>query len=207
LGLPWAVDNGAFSGFDPARFRRLLARITGLPGCLFLVCPDVVADARATLARWREWSPECRATGQPLAFVGQDGLEDLAPPWDEFTCYFAGGSTRWKLSTVSLDLIAEAKARDKYVHVGRVNSLKRLRWCVDAGADSVDGSGYSRFAALTRTKRPDMKLERHLRFVRQLEQEGCLFAELGKISGELLTGSTSFSKVNGRGSTANTPAS
>src|SRR5438132_1322729 len=48
-GLPHACDNGAYRGFEPERFRRLLKRIAGQPRCLFVVCPDVVADARATL--------------------------------------------------------------------------------------------------------------------------------------------------------------
>jgi hypothetical protein len=37
----------------------------------------------------------------------------------------------------------EAKRRGKWVHVGRVNSRERVRWCVANGADSVDGSGFS----------------------------------------------------------------
>src|SRR5580692_289284 len=74
-GLCWAADNGAYSGLDEARFRRMLARIVGLPRCLFVVCPDVVADARATLSSWYEWSDEVAAAGQPVAFVGQDGAE------------------------------------------------------------------------------------------------------------------------------------
>ena len=59
-GLQWAIDNGAFSGFDPVRFRRLLERAAGVPGLLWIVCPDVVADARATLQRFDEWQAETR---------------------------------------------------------------------------------------------------------------------------------------------------
>jgi hypothetical protein len=49
-GLPWAADNGAFSGFDPPAFLRMLDVIQGKPGCLFVVCPDVVGNAIATLS-------------------------------------------------------------------------------------------------------------------------------------------------------------
>src|ERR1051326_5970732 len=76
-GLPWAIDNAAFSGFDERRFRRLLSKAAGLPGCLFTVAPDVVADARATLATFPWWVWEIRAARLPVAFVGQDGAEDL----------------------------------------------------------------------------------------------------------------------------------
>jgi hypothetical protein len=171
LGLPWAVDNGAFSGFDEARFLRLLDRCQGQPGCLFVVAPDVVVDAKATLAAWPWWSVLIRARGLPVAFVGQDGQESLPLP-DDLDAYFVGGSTRWKLSQVSADLCTEARRRGCHVHVGRVNSLRRLRTAFDFGADSCDGSGYSRFAAVARSKgRTDMLLERHLDFLEQLERE------------------------------------
>ena len=35
---------------------------------------------------------------------------------------------------------------DLYFHVARVNTIKRFRACQAAGADSIDGSGPSRFA-------------------------------------------------------------
>lgn len=80
-----------------------------------------------------------------MAFVGQDGIEDLEVPWDQFAAWFVGGSARWKLSSSSADLIAEAKRLGKWVHVGRVNSLRRLQACYDMGADSVDGSSMSMY--------------------------------------------------------------
>ena len=144
-GLPYAADNGAFSGFDPVRFRRFLTRIAGQPRCLFVVCPDVVGDARATLALFGEWVLEVRLAGHPVAFVGQDGAEDLVLSWDDFDAWFVGGSTKWKLSQASADLAAEARQRGKWVHVGRVNSLRRLRAAYDMGADSCDGSSPSRY--------------------------------------------------------------
>jgi len=168
-GLPWAADNAAFSGFDPAKFTRLLNRIAGEPRCLFAVCPDVVADARATLALWPWWACLIRSKGLPAAFVLQDGQEDEAMP--DADAYFIGGSTDWKLSTQAADLAAEAKRRGKWLHCGRVNSLRRLRLAYRMGCDSVDGSGYSRFAqAATKNGRSDMLLERHLKFVRGLEK-------------------------------------
>jgi hypothetical protein len=143
LGLPWAGDNGAYSGLDEAAFRRMLRRITGVPGCLFVAAPDVVADAGATLAQFPRWAALIRSCGQPVALVGQDGAEDLPIPWESFDCWFVGGSTRWKLSQASADLCREAKRRGKHAHVGRVNSLRRLRAALDMGADTVDGSSAS----------------------------------------------------------------
>lgn len=168
--LPWAADNGAFVGFDSEKFRRFLAAIALKPSCLFVACPDVVGDARKTLDWFGQWCLEVRATGQPVAFVGQDGAEDLDLPWKDFDAWFIGGSTRWKLSQASADLAVEAKARGKHVHMGRVNSMRRLRIALRFGCDSCDGSSYSRFHHRTITERPDMNLERHLRFLVAVEK-------------------------------------
>ena len=48
----WAMDNGAFSGFDEGAFVRMLERFDRVGGCIFVTAPDVVTDAAATLA-WR----------------------------------------------------------------------------------------------------------------------------------------------------------
>jgi hypothetical protein len=64
-GFPWAADNGAFTGFDAAAFASLLGRVAGKPGCLFVACPDVVGDARATLALFDIWQPVLKAVGVP----------------------------------------------------------------------------------------------------------------------------------------------
>lgn len=145
-GLPWACDNGCFGGLDAEKFRRMLARIKGAAGCLWVVCPDVVADAVATVKRFAVWADEVRSAGHPLAFVGQDGICSAAVPWNEFSAWFVGGSDAWKLCWESVKLMHEAKERGKLIHVGRCNSLRRLQWAYDCGADSADGSSMSRFA-------------------------------------------------------------
>lgn len=165
-GLPWGADNGCFRGFDSVLFRRLLRRIAGRKRLLWVACPDVVADAHGTLTLFEQWHEEVAAAG-PVAFVGQDGQEDLDMPWNRFDCLFVGGSTDWKLSRVAADLIAEARARGKWVHMGRVNTLRRLRTAFDLGCDSVDGSCFSRWA--------DRWLLWAVRFVRQLETQPTLW--------------------------------
>ncbi len=168
-GLPWAADNAAFTGFEPARFRRFLRRVALAPGCLFLTVPDVVGDARATLARFDDWRSECYEACQPLAFVGQDGAEDLDVPWGEFDAWFVGGTDDWKLCQSSADLAAEAKRRGLWLHCGRVNSLRRLRAAYDMGCDSVDGTSMSNWA--------DTYLPRYVSFVRSLVSQPVLFGE------------------------------
>lgn len=108
--------------------------------CLFVTAPDVVGDAAATLTRSAPWLPRIQDLGLPAALVGQDGLEDLQVPWDTFSTYFVGGSTNWKLSSAAAGLVRAALRRGKHVHVGRVNSGRRWRYCEHLGAHSVDGT-------------------------------------------------------------------
>ncbi len=173
-GLPWGIDNGAYSGFDPDAFRRLVSRAAGQPRLLWVACPDVVGDARGTADLFAQWGPELHAFSLPVAFVLQDGQESLPLPCAE--AYFVGGTTAWKLSQAAGDVAAEGKRRGALLHVGRVNSLRRLQTALSIGADSVDGSGYSRFAAVARLKgRTDMLLERHLAYLVELEGQATLF--------------------------------
>ncbi len=155
----WAMDNGAFSGFDEGAFVRMLERFSGLDGrvrgngcdgstpagCLFVTAPDVVADAASTLARWPFWSRLIRGLGFAPAFVAQDGLTPGRVPWDDLGALFIGGSTRYKESAEARTLCGLAKARGLWVHWGRVNGKRRYELALKAGADSIDGTGFSMF--------------------------------------------------------------
>lgn len=145
LGVPWAIDNFAFSNFDPAGFENFLKRMQGYPGCKWVAVPDVVGNALATLEQFMVWHGIIRSYGFPLALVAQDGLQDLSISWNMFEALFVGGSTQWKLGQSAKDIVCEAKLHGKWVHMGRVNSLRRLRYAHSIGCDSVDGSGFARF--------------------------------------------------------------
>ena len=142
-GLPIACDNSAYSGFDEDRYTRMVNRIGEIP-IEWITLPDVVGDAETTSAMFLEWHDRL-SPNLPRAYVGQDGSEDLELPWEHFRCFFVGGTTEWKLSGAARDMMKEAQIRKKWVHVGRVNSDKRLRYCFGLNVDSVDGSGYSRW--------------------------------------------------------------
>lgn len=166
-GLPWAVDNGAFGGFNPAAFWKLLGRIRAVRGapskCLWVACPDVVGDAKATLKEFGNFFEEIGWGGFKRAFVGQDGQENLPVPWPHFDCFFVGGTDEWKLSRAADSLCQEAKRRGKWVHVGRVNSLKRIRHSlVTKGADSIDGGSASRYG--------EKRMPQLMRWIRQERQ-------------------------------------
>ena len=143
--LPYALDNGAFSAhlagaaWESAPWLALLewARLSGRDPRWVLV-PDVVGDSKGTLRAWDQWAPTAARYGWPLAFAVQDGMIVADVP-AEASVVFVGGSTSWKWRTVA------QWCRDfERVHVGRVNSYRRLWQCADAGAESTDGTGFMR---------------------------------------------------------------
>jgi hypothetical protein len=159
-GALFAIDNNCGPGKNGKpgsgypgdnAYLHLLSALTDADGadpcdpdtssCLFAVAPDVVGDAAATMRRSGRMLRLIRYyTGFPAALVAQDGLEHLDVPWDEFDALFIGGSTGWKLGPAARALTAEAKRHGKWVHMGRVNSLKRLRYADAIGCDSADGT-------------------------------------------------------------------
>ena len=139
----WAADNGCFGkGYpgDEAYLDWLAKNSKHANRCLFATAPDVVGDAAATLERSAPFFEPIRAMGYPVAFIAQDGLTSESTPWDSFDVLFVGGTTEFKLGAEARALVAEAKSRGKFVHVGRVNSRKRIRYASLIGADSVDGT-------------------------------------------------------------------
>ena len=139
----WAMDNGAFAGFDPGAFVRMLEAFHGYRGELFVTAPDVVGDAAATFALWSFWSHLLEGLRRRPAYVVQDGITpDLLP---DAPAYFIGGTTTFKESEQVARVCAYAKARGIWVHWGRVNTKRRMAIAARAGVDSYDGTGWSMF--------------------------------------------------------------
>lgn len=145
-GVVWAADNSAFSGFDDATFRAFLKRIEGRRDCLWVASPDVVGDAEATARLWEEWRPIINAHGHRPALVAQDGLSVRDVPWEGLEAVFIGGTTRYKLGEAAAEIAGEACRRNIWVHMGRVNTVKRLLFAAAIGCRSIDGSSFSRFS-------------------------------------------------------------
>ncbi len=84
-------------------------------------------------------------------------------PWHLCDAAFIGGSTAWKLGPAAADLAAQARARGLWVHMGRVNSLRRLRHAASIGCHSADGTHLA-YA-------PDRNLPTLLGWLRTVSQE------------------------------------
>ncbi len=150
--MPFALDNGAFAAgedWDESRWFKMLdwAKLSGQSPSWALV-PDVVGDSIRTLRKWDIYRDRVRKYGWPLAFAVQDGMVCGDVPGDA-DVIFIGGSTSWKWRTM-----AEWCESFPRVHVGRVNSWRRLWQCHDAGAESCDGTGWTRGNHQDRRKYP-----------------------------------------------------
>ena len=171
VGQPWAADNGRFSSpedYSDEKYLDWLAKRPRQEACLFVTAPDVVGNARATLALSAPMYARIRALGYKVALVAQDGLESLTVPWQDFDALFIGGSTGWKLSEAAASLVHEAKRRGKWVHMGRVNSLRRLRFAQSIGCDSADGT-FLKYG-------PDVNRERMERWFEAMDRELMLWS-------------------------------
>ena len=141
----FCIDNGAFKKFVADSFISLLKREENRRDlCRFVAVPDVVGCARRTLECFRHWQP--RLAKWPVAFVCQDGQENLEIPWDNCAAVFIGGSTDWKMGPHAAAIVKASKVIGKWCHVGRINTPGRLEYFEDLGADSCDGTGLSRYS-------------------------------------------------------------
>jgi hypothetical protein len=162
----------AAGGFSAERFRAMLQRPAlqaAKATCLFVAAPDCITveadgtvrgDAAGTLDQFRAWALEIRAAGFPVALVAQNGLEHLLGRmwredlWSLVDVLFLGGGPdpalvtpenrdgEWKLSQGARTCVYAAKNRGKRVHIGRVNSYKRLQFgqtILPGAAVNVDG--------------------------------------------------------------------
>lgn len=173
----------------------LVANAHRASSCVFATAPDVVGDAWATHLRSMPWLPKIRTLGYPAAYVAQNGVRADRLPWDHFDALFLGGSLEcppcryvfleprkpdrdercpdcrrllreWKLGTTARALVYEAKRRGKNVHMGRVNSFRRLRYAHAIGCDTADGT----FLAFG----PDQNLPKLLGWLRDVNEQRAL---------------------------------
>lgn len=154
LDCPWIFDNGAFvdfvrrRDFDDKAFDRCVERLMDVQPCrrpAWCVTPDIVASPKslAFSVNYRESLPD--DLNWYLAI--QDGmtpdLVDIALARVPFAGLFIGGSTEWK-NSMACEWVRYGHARKMPVHIGRVNRWNRLKWAVQIGADSIDGTGWTR---------------------------------------------------------------
>jgi len=147
LGIPFGVDNGAYSEFNEAKYLKLVAKCVNHENCLWINLPDVPYSARATTALFHEY---CYISGLKITnrcYTVQDGITPDLIPWNYISAIFIGGSTEFKMGKTARVVARAARKRHKWVHVGRVNTPHRIdSWYNDA--DSFDGSGIAKYTVM-----------------------------------------------------------
>lgn len=152
-GMKYALDNGAWSAFTQGeKFDEYaFCKAVDLLGekAEFVVAPDIVEGGLRSLEfslRWLERLQEMRFPTKILLAV-QNGMtpDDVREYLSPVVGIFVGGCTEWKLATLNA-WGALARRRNCHLHVGRVNSEKRIALCAAAGANSIDGTSATRFA-------------------------------------------------------------
>lgn len=151
--FPYALDNGAFSCWEPKgntfddlrwslverQWQQLVVWAQVAPiKPLWAIVPDVPGDAARTLERWAQFAP---GLPFPRALAVQDGMEPAdvhaLEHLPDVIC--VGGSTEWKWETVE-----KWAANFPRVHLLRCNSPARLYDLERMGVESTDGTGWSR---------------------------------------------------------------
>jgi len=147
---PYALDNGAWGchqqgrDFDGDAFGHTVDSIGA--GASWVVVPDIVGGGLQSLSLSRRWLPRI---DHPLKLIAvQDGMSiaDVDPLMGPGRGLFLGGSTEWKIRTMAM-WGRYARRIGAYYHVGRVNTVRRIRMAMCAGAHSVDGTSATRWSA------------------------------------------------------------
>lgn len=153
-GFPHCLDNGAWTAhqkqapFDRGAFMRSLDLFGDTAD--FVVLPDIVAGGMVSYEMSVAWLEYVQARTRRALFSVQDGMDVSAVealPLGDRLGIFVGGSTEWKERTMST-WGALGEARGAWVHVGRVNSARRIKLCADARATSFDGTSVTRAVAM-----------------------------------------------------------
>lgn len=154
-GRRFALDNGAWSAFQQGRafdgdaFLRAADKVGEHAD--WIVLPDIVMGGQASLDLSLSWLEKLDGLPSRLLIAVQNGFEvdDVRHYLNPSVGLFVGGDTEWKERTTPL-WGSLARRRNCYLHVGRVNSQRRIGICAAAGADSFDGTSVTRYAVTMR---------------------------------------------------------
>lgn len=148
----YALDNGAWTAhqqgksFDDGLFLAAMDRLGEAAD--FVVVPDIVMGGLDSLSLSEKWLPRLQGRTRLLLLAVQNGMEPkhIGSYLSSSVGVFVGGDTLWKEQTLPA-WCRLARDVGSYVHVGRVNTQRRIKLCHLSGADSFDGTSATRFAS------------------------------------------------------------
>jgi hypothetical protein len=98
-----------------------------------------------------------------IAVVLQEGIVQTEDLWFADAIFVGGNCHDFKLKYCE-PLMQQAHEDGKWVHVGRINGLKKMKWMHDMGCvDSFDGRSYSAW--------PDANLRPAVEYLRKLKRQ------------------------------------
>lgn len=112
--------------------------------CWDLVDLEPAAEVhQANLELWAEYAPRLRAMGYVPAFVcGQGATPDSLP--EDATVLFLGGDDAWKEGPAAEAITRRHAQAGGWVHMGRVNTRRRILLATAWGCRSGDGTTLGR---------------------------------------------------------------
>jgi len=154
-GRPYALDNGAWTAhqqgteFDSDAFMHAVDKVG--EKAEWIVLPDIVMGGQRSLDLSLSWLEKLAGLPARLLIAVQNGmtLDDVRNHLNPMVGIFVGGDSAWKEETTPM-WGSLARRRNCYLHVGRVNSQRRIAICAAAGADSFDGTSVTRYAVTMR---------------------------------------------------------
>jgi len=161
-GFSYCLDNGRWTDFqeglrdglgksypfDAERERRFEQMVDQLGAdCDFVVIPDTVGDRDDTMRLLAEWLPRLRGRAPLLLIAVQDGMtpDDVRHLVRPDVGIFLGGSTEYKIEKMQVwgNFCAAVGC---YLHIGRVNTGRRIKMAAAANANSIDGTSATKYA-------------------------------------------------------------
>lgn len=145
------VDNDRFNdnSYTDTAFMKLLIYLVNFSGkdrIKFVSAPDIPFNAEGTFRDFYKWHTVIKEIFKlPIALVTQDGMTVKSIDWDRLDAVFIGGTTEYKMSQDSINIIKKAKSLKKWVHIGRVNTPPRFTFFKMLDVDSIDGTAFSLF--------------------------------------------------------------
>lgn len=150
-GFAYGLDNGAWTvyqqggAFSKQAFLHALDRLGSKAD--FVVLPDIVCGGMGSFDLSCRWMDRVLDAAPYALFAVQNGftVEMVEEVLSSRVGIFVGGNTEWKEATMA-QWGALGQKVGCSVHVGRVNSARRIHQCALARCTSFDGSSASRYA-------------------------------------------------------------
>jgi hypothetical protein len=143
--MDWDTLTWHSEWWNQYAFENLINARVPTARCKFVVAPDVIMNADATLTDFWHWRDYIQVLGYPVAYAAQDGATVENTPFGAFDALFIGGSNAFKFGPDCRAIVERAKWFGCWVHWGRASTPGFIHYAKALGCDSIDSSAFARF--------------------------------------------------------------